>query len=78
MKKTLKRELKLFEIVESDAFVVSVCLCSSIFFLCWDESNLLSTHLKALGNSGLAPVTEIKLQVCVIFIITLLHGSSKR
>jgi len=29
MKKTLKRELKLFEIVESDAFVVSV----SAFFM---------------------------------------------
>jgi hypothetical protein len=26
MKKTLKRELKLFEIVESEAFVVSDCL----------------------------------------------------
>ena len=26
MKRTLKRELKVFEIVESDAFVVSVCL----------------------------------------------------
>ena len=34
MKKTLKRELKLFEIVESDAFVVSVCLTSLISFWC--------------------------------------------
>lgn len=60
MKKTLKRELKLFEIVESDAFVVSVCLCSSTLFLCW-EGGLppLLAHLKALGNSGLAPVTKI-------------------
>jgi len=32
MKKTLKRELKLFEIVESDAFVVSVCLVLGFFF----------------------------------------------
>jgi hypothetical protein len=27
MKKTLKRELKVFEIVESEAFEVSVCPC---------------------------------------------------
>jgi len=32
MKKTLKRELKLFEIVESDAFVVSVCFVFDFFF----------------------------------------------
>jgi len=32
MKKTLKRELKLFEIVESDAFVVSVCFVFGFFF----------------------------------------------
>lgn len=47
MKKTLKRELKLFEIVESDAFVVSVsafCLrfCLAVrgdsFSLCTPES----------------------------------------
>jgi len=32
MKKTLKRELKAFEIVESDAFEVSVCLVFDFFF----------------------------------------------
>jgi len=32
MKKTLKRESKLFEIVESDAFEVSVCFVFDFFF----------------------------------------------
>jgi len=33
MKITLKRELKVFEIVASDAFEVSVCLISGSFLL---------------------------------------------
>jgi len=48
MKKTLKRELKVIEIVASDAFEVSVCLISGcflflIFFPCWGGVKNLSS-----------------------------------
>jgi len=48
MKRTLKRELKVFEIVASDAFEVSVCLISGcfllIFLLClnWQRGEIRS------------------------------------
>jgi len=52
MKKTLKRELKLFEIVESDAFVVSV----SAFCLRF----CLAAHG---GGSPLCALESVKLEV---------------
>jgi len=61
MKKTLKRELKLFEIVESDAFVVSVCSVPC-FFLTLGlplRGGGLIVEVSQTGNSGLAPVTKI-------------------
>jgi hypothetical protein len=63
MKRTLKRESKVFEIVESDAFVVSVCLIFGFFL------NLLlvisffagNFRLSQVENGGLTPVTKMNL-----------------
>jgi len=70
MKKTLKRELKLFEIVESDAFVVSVCISSLFLFQCIVGGRVCSllgcepltpfyTGQSKTEDCGLAPVTKI-------------------
>jgi len=60
MKKTLKRELKLFEIVESDAFVVSVCSKSLISFfvvvVCWDGR-------ETLPPTKLTPADKVKSRI---------------
>jgi len=53
MKRTLKRELKVFEIVESDAFVVSVCLIFNFFLNLWRRYPLLCHFGKVkLGTAG--------------------------
>jgi len=44
MKKTLKRELKLFEIVASDAFVVSVCSVFDFFLTVVGDSSLITVE----------------------------------
>jgi len=72
MKKTLKRELKLFEVVESEAIVVSVCILLSISFF-WKRifiNNLLliffffidKVKLRVAGWCQLLFFVRIKLQ----------------
>jgi len=64
MKKTLKRELKLFEIVESDAFVVSVSAFYLRFCLAVRGDSFFPVHAGVSKAGGFASWRQLRLRNC--------------